>query len=120
MGTVEVLRSEEGLQKRLGKSNLQGDDGISTQQPEHNSAECASGEGKGVHSTQEHQTCEGCELSEIQRVMMAQSLDRAAMKIAALEQRIIKSEAMRRHEKNQYVATMKKARAAFRNVQNAK
>lgn len=53
-------------------------------------------------------------------MMMAQSLDRAAMKIAALEQRIIKSEAMRRHEKNQYVATMKKARAAFRNVQNAK
>ena len=119
MGTVEVLRAEEGLQKRLGESDLPGNDGGDSKQSKHDPSECAASKGKGVHHAQEHQACEGCELSEIQRVMMAQSLDRSAMKIAALEQRIIKSEAMRRHEKNQYVATMNKARAAFRNVQNA-
>ena len=119
MGSVEILRTEQGLQKRVGESNVSGNDGGSTQQSKHDPAECAASKGEGVHHAQEHQTCEGCELSEIQRVMMAQSLDRSALKIAALEQRIIKSEAMRRHEKNQYVATMNKARAAFRNVQNA-
>lgn len=60
--------------------------------------------------------CEGCELSEIQRVLLNKEIDLLNKKIAQSRSEVISLKAHMRHQRNLHEAAMNKAREAYKDL----